>query len=218
MASSLPLRHGRRAGPQALSLSPRTLAHLVGAERRRAIEAAGREARAAERAEVDAGIAERVALGEARGEAFDRPEPGRGGVARPSRKLPGVLVLARSGKLSGEPLVAALAYGDAYKAARVEPVLRSCLGDHTPTGQGPTVADLAAAATARLRAGERLAVMRRCLGQSALVHALDRVCGDDMTPREAGGNGAGAAVYTSLVVVGCELMASAAAASKRERV
>lgn len=198
-----------------MKLSERTRADLAKAQRRREIEAAGREARTLERQEVTAGIDETVALGEARGGEFERPQAGRGERDKPVRRHTGVSWLISQGKLTTPQYVAAMIYGSDYRRVMSPPGLRSCLGDHTPGGDGPTLASIAASANATTAARERLArAMAKLSGQRDLIDAMNVICGDELTPREAGGNALGAAVYTTRLLIALDLLSVQPPAAK----
>jgi hypothetical protein len=191
-----------------MSLSARTRSDLAKAERRRDIEAAGRDSRAAVRREVEAGVSETVALREARGESFTR-STGTGSV----RRQTGIEFLAKADKLKGDHLAAAIAYGQDYRAAHAPVSIRSNLGDHEPSGQGPNLNAVVNAADRRHAATQRLANMRACMGNTAsMVRACDLILGCEQTPREAGGNALGAAVLTSLMLAAIEQLVTKQAA------
>lgn len=191
-----------------MTISARTRADLAKAQRRRDIEVAGREARATIRRVVEAGVSETVALGEARGETFTR-STGTGSV----RRQTGIEFLAKAGKLKGDHLAAAIAYGQDYRAAHAPVSIRSNLGDHEPSGQGPNLDAIMGAANKRAMAAQRLSNMRACMGNTAtMVRACDLILGLEQTPREAGGNALGAAVLTSLMLAAIEQLVTKQAA------
>lgn len=197
-----------------MAVSERTRVDLGRAARRRLIEEAGRARKAREAREVAEGVGETLALRQEAGAEFAQPKPGRGDMPKPARRQSGLDVLAKAGKLEGDALRAARAYGDAYRVAQGEASIRSCLADSQPGGEGPTLASIGAKARRRVLAGYRLADMRRALGfQPQLVDACDKVLGQELTPREAGGNAVGSGVYTALVVTACDLIAAATAPS-----
>jgi hypothetical protein len=180
------------------------------AARRRLIEQEGRERATAEQAAVSAGVAERVQLGEVRGEAFALP--GRYD-KRPVRRLTGLESLVRAGKLTEAQWAVGMAYGVAYRHADDTPSPPSCLAQ----GAGGTRAEVEpyavmARANGRLWAAHRRDAFRRALGgQLQLVDVLNAVCGEEKTPREVAENGAGAMVVTALLIVALDLLAVARA-------
>lgn len=169
-------------------------------EERRQLLAQEREQRErAERQAVRAGVAEVIDLGKVRGEAFLVPGP-RKARAEPVRRLTGLEWLTRKGKITAEQASLGLDYGECYREAQAAPRLKSCLAEPSG-GQPPTPAALAARARRRHLRVERLDRYRAALGrQPDLVSALDLVCGEEKTPREAAKNGQGAGIVEALVV------------------
>lgn len=190
----------------------RAIADKAKAERRRNIEAEGRAKVARDFREVNDGVDESVALRDARGETFDTPKE-RG--AAPVRRLTGLEVLTRAGKVSRDGVICATDYADAYGAAHKTPSPRSCLADPVGNVASLDVARLGAAARSRLVAEKRLYAMRADLRHSpSLVGACDAVFGLGKTPREAGRNGAEASVYTALALAALDLMIAARVGSR----
>lgn len=187
-------------------LNGKNLAAAERAQRRRMIEAAGREAKAAERRAVGEGIDNTVALGEARGGAFTRAT-GSGAVRRQS----GLGWLASQGKLTFDQVAAGLTYGADYRTVKIHPgAIRSNLGDHTPGNGILNIGAIVHAANARHAAQQRLDRAFDALhGQMDLVNAMNVICGQEKTPREAGGNAVGAAVITARLVIALDLLVSA---------
>lgn len=204
-------RHGlgfHGPGAAVVKLSPETIAALHGPARRRAIEAAGRERAAAERRAVESGVDETVALGEARGETFTRSTG-----TRAVRRQTGLEFLANARKLSGERIKHASRYAYAWAAAHAAPPLRSVLCDTVRGGEGPSIEQIGANGAARVSAQNYLFGVAVILGhQRDLLGALSVILGEGKTPREAGGNALGAAVYTSNVLIALDLLAAHAAA------
>lgn len=162
-----------------------------------------------EQAATREGIAERVTLGEGRGEGFAVPRqvPGR---APPVRRLSGLAWLANKGRLSPLQMRAGLAYAEAYQGAQPPPGLRSTLDDTVGGRAGIDFAALQAAMRRRLIHEARLARFRRKLGhQTDLLRALDTICGDEKTPREATANGQDAHALEAVLRVGLDLLAGA---------
>lgn len=135
---------------------------------------------------VAASVAETVALSRARGAAIESPATGR----QAHRRLTGLEWLVRKGRISGAAATAGLRYGQAYRRAKAEPSLPSTLNAQpgATAGEGPTIAEVLEHAEGRAQASRRLAHLRgRLLGQADLVAACDQICGEERTPREAGG-------------------------------
>lgn len=157
--------------------------------------------------EVGDGVAERVGLGEVRGEAFAVPKsaPGR---AKPVRKLSGIEGLAHAGKLSPMQRATGLAYGEAYQDSQPPASIRSGLDDSVTGGGGLCLARLHQAAKRRLVAEARLARMRNRLGNHPdLVAACDQVAGLEMTPREVCKDGHAASALAGVLRIALDLMA-----------
>lgn len=133
-----------------------------------------------------ASVAETVALSRARGAAIEAPAAGR----PTHRRLTGLEWLVRKGRISGPAASAGLRYGLAYRKAKAEGSLPSTLNVQPgATGiEGPTVAEVLEHAEGRAQARRVLAELRRrLLSQVDLVAACDQICGEERTPREAGG-------------------------------
>lgn len=192
--------------PSPPRLNGRNLDAVSGAMRRRMIEAAGREAKASERAEVETGVAETTDLGEARGEAFTRTATGV------TRRQTGLGWLSLKGTITIHQARAGMAYGADYRTVMTDPgAIRSNLGDHAPGGGILDIGKLVDIANRRHAATERLAQAHRAVfAQPDLVDALMVICGEERTPREAGGNALGAAVLTTRVVIALDLLVASA--------
>lgn len=197
--------------PSPPRLSGRNLDAVSGAQRRRLIEAVGRERRAAEAREVGEGVDETVALGEARGGAFTRAATGV------VRRQTGLGWLSLKGTIGINQARAGYAYGLDYRTVMTDPgALRSNLGDHTPGGGILDIGKLVAAANRRTAAAARMfEAAERLHHQHDLIHALNVICGQEQTPREAGGNALGAAVLTTRVVIALDLLVAAATPTEK---
>lgn len=190
-------------------LNGKNLAAAERAARRRMIAAEGRERAAAEHAAVEAGVDETVALGEARGEAFTRATAGI------TRRHSGLTWLVSQGKLTTPQYVAAFNYGNDYRRVMGAAPLRSSLGDHAPGGDGPTLAQIMDSANATTAAENRMFLAARALRHNHdLLDALNVICGQEKTPREAGGNALGAAVITARLVIALDLLVDASQPQK----
>lgn len=140
--------------------------------------------------EVEAGVAETVALSMARGAAIAFPEADGGERRRPYRRMSGLDWLVRRGRLSEAQRATGERYGACYRQVRGEVTIGSTLDVKPGLGlaEGPPLATVIAQAESNLLAAERLARYRRRLHrQAALVAACDQVCGEELTPREAAG-------------------------------
>jgi hypothetical protein len=167
-------------------------------------EAARGEARA-----VAEGVAETVVLCEQRGAAFAKAATRPGGRAAPYRRQAGLEWLAGKGRLSARQKAAGERYGDAYRRAAQVPSPQSTLEVQPGgSGGGPSVAMILRQGEGRRQAQARLAAYReRLFGQSDLVHVCDLVCGQELTPREAGGGDRHAARIEAVLKVALDILA-----------
>lgn len=135
---------------------------------------------------VASGVAETVALSQARGAAFAEPPAESGGRAKPYQRLAGLDWLARKGRLNAAQKAAGERYGAFYRQARGEIAIASTL-DIRPGGASETpLTAVVARAEANVRARQTLSALRERLSrQPALVSACDLICGEELTPREA---------------------------------
>ena len=176
-------------------------------ERLRVLEA--REKGRAEARAVADGVAETVALARARGAAFEKPAPGRGVRETPYRRQAGLEWLARKGRISEAQRAAGEAYGALWRRAGSGPAIGSTL-EVQPSGGlagGPSLGLILKHAAGRQRAEAELAGMRtRLFGQSDLVSVCDLVCGQELTPREAGGGDRDAARIEAVLKVALDIL------------
>ena len=166
---------------------------------------------------VAEGVAETVALSRARGAAIEREPPetakiGRGGRETPYHRRSGLEWLAAKGKITEAQRLAGERYGECYRRAGAAPALGSTLeispGASLPGG--PSLGLLLKMAEGRRRAEAELAARRAALfGQGDLVTACDRICGQEMTPREAAGGERDAARMEAVLRVGLDLLVAA---------
>jgi len=173
-------------------------------------ERARTEARA-----VAEGVAETVDLGLARGEAFDKAPvdktgPRRGERETPYRRQAGLEWLSRKGRISAIQRAAGEAYGACYRRAGAGAHIGSTL-EVQPSGglaAGPSLGMLLKQAAGRQRAEAELKGMReRLFVQSDLVSVCDLVCGQELTPREAGGGEREALRIEAVLKVALDLLA-----------
>lgn len=162
-------------------------AYLARLERERLASLEQRGRARAEALAVENGIAETVALSQARGAAFDEPSAtGGGSRSKAYQRLAGLDWLARKGRLSAAQKAAGERYGAFYRQARGEVAIASTL-DIKPGGAGETpLTVVVARAESNVRARQTLSAFREQLSrQPALVSACDLICGEELTPREA---------------------------------
>jgi hypothetical protein len=170
-------------------------------------ERARREARA-----VADGVAETVALARARGAAFEKPAPRRGERETPYRRQAGLDWLLRKGRITERQKAAGEAYGACFQRAGSGPAIGSTW-EVLPGGglaAGPSLGLVLKQAAGRQRAEAELAGFRaRLFGQSDLVSVCDLVCGQELTPREAGGGDRDAARIEAVLKVALDILATA---------
>ena len=171
------------------------------------------EAQAQARTEAKAvgeGVAETVALSQARGAEFEKPPVARGGRETAYRRQTGLGWLARKGRITPMQLRAGEAYGAAFRRAQAQPSIGSTL-EVQPSGglaAGPSLGQILKAAAGRARAQDELAAMHeRLFGQGDLVGVCDLVCGRELTPREAGGGDREALRIEAVLKVALDLLA-----------
>jgi hypothetical protein len=171
------------------------------------------ERRAKARAEAEAvaqGVAETVALSEGRGAGFDKPAAAAGGRERPYRRQAGLDWLLRKGRINARQHAAGVRYGDAWRRAGASPSIGSTLEAQPSGGQagGPSLALILKLAEGRSQAQARLALYREQLfGQGDLVGVCDLICGQELTPREAGGGDREAARIEAVLKVALDILA-----------
>jgi len=170
-------------------------------------EAARREARA-----VSDGVAETVTLARARGAAFEKPAVRKGERETPYRRQAGLDWLLKKGRITAAQKAAGEAYGERWRRAGAAPAIASTLAVQPSGGSagGPSLGLLLKQAAGRQRAAEELAGFRaRLSGQSDLVTVCDLVCGQELTPREAGGGDRDAARIEAVLKVALDILAAA---------
>lgn len=168
-----------------------------------------REAARTEALAVAQGVAETVALGEAQGARFDKPAPKRGERDTPYRRQAGLDWLAGKGRLSARQAAAGTRYGECYRRAGEAPSIGSSLAiEPGSQGAGPSLGLILKQAEGRRQAERRLAAYRqRLFGQSDLVTVCDLICGQELTPREAGGGDREAARIEAVLKVALDILA-----------
>jgi hypothetical protein len=178
-------------------------------ERLKTLEA--RERARTEARAVAEGIGETVGLSQARGAEFEKPAAARGGRETAYRRQAGLDWLARKGRITPRQRQAGEAYGAAYRRAQAEPSIGSTLAVQPAGGQaaGPSLDQILRQAAGRARAQDELAGMRaRLFGQGDLVEACDRVCGRELTPREAASGEREAGRLEAVLKVALDLLAT----------
>ena len=157
-------------------------------ERLKVLEA--REIARDEARKVAEGVAETIGLSRDRGSEFERPAARAGERETPYRRRTGLDWLESKGRISAAQRRAGEAYGAAYRragqGARIGSTLEVQPGGGS--GGGPSLGLVLKRAEGRMRAEEVLGAMRaRLFGQGDLVRVCDQDCGQELTPREAGG-------------------------------
>ncbi|WP_372785051.1 hypothetical protein [Phenylobacterium sp.] len=159
--------------------------------------------------EVADGVSETVALAISRGAAFEKPAAPRGGRETPYRRQAGLEWLAKKGRITETQKAAGEAYGDCWRRAGSAPAIGSTL-EVQPSGGlagGPSLGLLLKQAAGRRQAEEALEGLRaRLFGQSDLVTVCDLVCGQELTPREAGGGDREAARVEAVLNVALDIL------------
>lgn len=174
-------------------------------DRLRLAEARGRAR--AEALAVSEGLRETVDLSEARGAAFEtaaQPASARPG---PRRRLSGLEWLAKRGKLSSAQRQTGERYGLLYRRASAAGKIGSSLNLNEDGGAATPMMAVVAQAEARSAAMLKLAELRRRLsGHAGLVSACDRICGEELTPREATGEERAALKLEAVLEVALDLL------------
>ena len=139
---------------------------------------------------VAEGVAETVSLGIHRGAEFEKAPATRGGRETPYRRQAGLDWLEKKGRINAAQKRAGEAYGACWRRAGQTPTIGSTL-EVQPSGglaAGPSLGMVLKQAAGRQRAEAELGAMRiRLFAQSDLVSVCDLICGQELTPREAGG-------------------------------
>jgi hypothetical protein len=174
------------------------------------------EARTEARAVAD-GVAESVALAARRGAAFDKPAGRKSERETPYRRQAGLEWLLRKERITERQKAVGEIYGACFRRAGSAPPIGSTL-EVQPSGglaAGPSLGLVLKQAAGRLKAEEELAVLRsRLFGQSDLVTVCDLICGQELTPREAGGGDRDAARIEVVLKVALDILAMARAAPR----
>ena len=164
------------------------------------------KAREAEASLIES-VEQTVALGEARGDEYDKPKQRRGEGRKPVRRLDGLEWMLSQSRITADQYEAGKRYGDAFRKAIPTAPIRSILNRDVTSGGGCSVAHLLAAAEERVYAAEKLAMYRRQLGDHRhLTSVCDRVCGEEKTPRQAADNGRGAEAVEAVLVIALDLL------------
>lgn len=183
-------------------------AHLARPERERLLALERRGRARAEALAVRQGIAESVALSQARGAAIEAPP------RKPHRRQAGLEWLVRQGRLNDRQKQAGERYGTYYRRAGAGAALGSSLDiKHGDNPQGTPLTEVLAQAEARAVAAAKLALYRRRLHQHpTLLAACDLVCGQELTPREAARSDREAGRLEAVLEVALDLLAEGAGA------
>jgi hypothetical protein len=170
------------------------------------VRQAERERAKAEALEVSTGVDETVALGEGRGDQFQKPVQRAGERTKPVRRLNGLAYLVSRKVLTTELAQIGETWGDLYRQAYGDPPLRSCINDSIGGGGDPTGSALVAA-QARVVAQRRLRAMSGHIeAVPALWGALVAIAGIGLTPRQFAGTEKAALVVQTRLVDALELM------------
>ena len=137
--------------------------------------------------------------------------PARPPARAPVRRLSGLEHLSRRGRISRSQRAAGEAYGSVWRRSQSEASLPSPLARAAePFVQGrlpPDPGTGLSAAEARLRARRHLAGLRRRLADHpTLVGACDRICGQELTPREAAGGDREAGRLEAVLAIALDLL------------
>ena len=189
------------------------MAHLARLERERLLVLERRGKARAEARAVDTGIAETVALSQARGAAIEAPATPR----KPHRRQAGLEWLVRQGRLNDRQKSAGERYGTYYRRVQAGTAIGSSLDiKHGDNPQGTSLTEVLVQAEARMAAAAKLAVYRRRLHQHpVLLAACDLVCGEELTPREAARTDREAGRLEAVLEVALDLLAEDGAAAGR---
>jgi hypothetical protein len=189
------------------ALDAKTRKRLEASERARLRLQEWREERSREEAEVKAGVEDAKVRGEATGR---EAEVERGRV----RWITGIDWLVRKRILT--PAFEALArdYGEAYRLTMEYSGLKSSLNEPTGgTKPGVDPGAVARAAKLRAHASARLHAYRASVHhEPGMVQALDVICGEEKTPREASRNGREADRLQALLLAALHIITGAAMA------
>lgn len=166
-------------------------------------------ARAEARAVAD-GVAETVALDRSRGVMFEKAAQPGGGREATYRRQSGLDWLARKGRITPAQAQAGARYGACFRRANLAATIGSTLEVQPGAGLpgGPPLSVVLKHAAGRQQAEARLALYRRrLLGQADLIAVCDRVCGEELTPREAAGGDREAVRLEAVLKVALDILA-----------
>lgn len=185
----------------------RHLAALAARERQELLHEEAQAKARREAQDVHQGVTETLVLGDRRGEEFLAPGDDRGR-PRPVRRLTGLEYLTGRSLLTEAQLTAGERYGSAWRDTQGGESLKSCLDVGAGgRGDGPQPAFLLSRAEWRANRRDQLTHMRAAVKHPRLIAALDAVCGQELTPRQAAGSGRDATVTIELVRVALDILA-----------
>ena len=168
------------------------------------------EAGAASRAEaaaLDRGIDETVGLSQARGVCFEREPLASERHRGVYRRQVGLDWMAKKGRLSSAQRTVGERYGYLYRRVTDVGGLGSSLARAGGEGRGVPLADVVSQAEARAMAQQSLQRLRARLGhQRDLVGVCDRICGQELTPREVAATDREAMVLEAVLKVALDLL------------
>lgn len=158
---------------------------------------------------LEARFAETIALSALRGEELERAPQHRGEARKPVRRLTGLTWLHRKSRITDDQWAAGERYGAVYRKAKGEAAIASILNDGRGTGDGQTIASIMANSEKVAHAASVLTKYRRELSNvQSLIAACDKVCGEELTPREASVDGHQAAQLEAVLLVALDLLVS----------
>jgi hypothetical protein len=176
------------------------------ATRERLLKLEERERARADARAVSDGVAETVQLSRARGAAFSSETKA---AETTYRRQTGLEWLVKKGRLSAQQADAGLKYGECWRQARAESSIASTLGVQPGGGAwgGAPLTVVLQRAERRRQAADQLARYRaRLMQQQDLIGACDRICGEELTPREAGGGEREAGRLEAVLKVALDLL------------
>jgi hypothetical protein len=183
-------------------------ATLEAKQRQRFAILEAREKAREEAAAVADGVVETVDLAQARGAEFDVRDAKPGAPAPPNRRLTGLEHLSRRGKITAEQRAAGERYGELYRIVKVEGEIGAMDFNGSAAGAGTALLKVRRDADERADARHELAIARsKFWNQATIMRALDLVCGEEKTPREAAMNGQDAIRIEACAIAGLDMLA-----------
>lgn len=149
-------------------------------ERKRHLETERQERQRVEFREVTEGMAETIALERERGAEIITPPAERGGRTKPARRIKGLAWLVERKRITPRQAEAGRRYGVLYSVVESGDV-KSCLAFMEIRAPANSLhpGDVKVWARHKLKEAREILV-----GHTAMIFAMDQVCGLDKTPRE----------------------------------